>query len=213
MEAIVTNNNVQETAEVAPSPAKSDELGESANENNSKAAVSPAADPPSMSVENESGTDSGESLPPVSSAETEKGSLTGSALRSKRLGEYLFMGIHYVESKIASWQREADELQKKYPDFPFEDAFNNPSFKKMLACGVSLEQAFRATHLDFILEKEVERAKRDALASLLAKESRPIENGMAGRGGINVRSGASTFSKNQRAELAARVFKGEKIKL
>ena len=123
----------------------------------------------------------------------------------------------FVQQKIAAWQAEAEALRGKYPSFDFAGDMKNPQFASMLRSGVSVEAAYRALHHDEIVAGEVASAKAQTEKTLVdnirAKGSRPVENGTSSASTFTYKSDPSKFTKADRAEIARRVARGEKIEL
>lgn len=121
----------------------------------------------------------------------------------------------FVEQKMKAWQDEATALKGKYPSFSFETDSANPQFMSMLRSGVSLEAAYRALHHDEIVASEVSNAKAQTEKTLVdnirAKGSRPAENGTSGASTFTYKSDVSKLNKADRAEIARRVARGERI--
>ncbi len=112
-----------------------------------------------------------------------------------------------------------DEIKQEYQDFSLDKARENERFLKLAALsarekGISLSDAYRLSHFEEILQIERERVREETekniLALIGARKARPSENGLTG----SKRSSAfdaSTLSRTERAELAKRAAKGEKI--
>jgi hypothetical protein len=123
----------------------------------------------------------------------------------------------FVQQKTAAWKAEADALKGKYPSFNFEGDIKNPQFTSMLRAGVSVEAAYRALHHDEIVSGAVNDARAQTEKALVdnirAKGARPQENGTSNASTFTYKSDPSKFSKADRAEIARRVARGEKIVL
>lgn len=121
----------------------------------------------------------------------------------------------FVEQKMKAWQDEATALKGKYPSFSFESDSANPQFMSMLRSGVSIEAAYRALHHDEIVAGEVNNAKAQTEKALVdnirAKGSRPAENGTSSASTFTYKSDVSKLNKADRAEIARRVARGERI--
>lgn len=117
----------------------------------------------------------------------------------------------YVGQRLQSWEKEAQELMEKYPDFDIGGQVKNPLFLAMLRCGITVEGAYKALNYDEVLKWEVGKAVDLFIADLRVRGSRPSENGLISGGGVNMGLGARSFSRKERAEIARRVENGEKI--
>ena len=121
----------------------------------------------------------------------------------------------FVEQKMQAWQTEAEGVKAKYPGFNFEADSANPQFMSMLRAGVSIEAAYRALHHDEIVAGAVDNARaqteKSVVENIRAKGSRPAENGTSGASTFTYKSDVSKLSKADRAEIARRAARGEKI--
>lgn len=106
---------------------------------------------------------------------------------------------------------QAEETKKAYPDFDFEKQLENEEFVRLVKAGVSVKNAYEVTNIDAILESNSKNAEKMVIDSIRSKGSRPVENGSAPTSGILLSSDISKLTKKERAELAKRAAKGEKI--
>lgn len=122
------------------------------------------------------------------------------------------------------WIRQAAELTGtkdepgKYPSFDLKsEVEGNPRFLAMLRAGVPVQQAYEVTHLEDILAGNAADAAREmekrVVDNMRAKGMRPNENGTSSQPGVIVKSDPSKFTKADRAEIARRVRRGERIVL
>lgn len=121
------------------------------------------------------------------------------------------------------WLRQAAELTGtkeapgKYPDFNLSVEAKNPRFLAMLRAGVPMQHAYEVTHLNDILATNAASAAREmekrVVDNVRAKGMRPNENGTTSQPAVTVKSDPSKFTKADRAEIARRVRRGERIVL
>lgn len=117
-----------------------------------------------------------------------------------------------------SWQNilnQSEELMATYPDFNLEQEFENPHFQSLIQAGVPVRTAYEVTHMDDIKNgiayhtaKNVEQKVTNTIKS---KSQRPRENGTRSQTGITIKSDVSKLTKEDRAEIARRVSRGEVI--
>lgn len=119
--------------------------------------------------------------------------------------------------QVQAWEAEASDLAAKYPGFDLGMELGDPNFGRLLQSGVPMEQAYKVLHFDEIqnnvaanVAKTTEKKVAD---SVRAKGSRPIENGTTSQSGFVYKSDPSKWTKADRAEIARRVARGEKITL
>ena len=84
---------------------------------------------------------------------------------------------------------------------------------RLLKLGVSVKNAYEVANIDAILENNAKAAERKIVDSIRLKGNRPVENGSKGASGILLSGNASKLSRKERAELAKRAAKGERISL
>lgn len=121
-----------------------------------------------------------------------------------------------VNAQVAQWTAEADEMKARFPDFDFEAEIENPRFIAMLKSGVPVEHAYKVLHMDELMQNVVQttaqRAEKRVVDNVRSRGTRPQENGTASRSAITVKDDVSRLTKEDRAEIARRVARGEIIK-
>lgn len=117
----------------------------------------------------------------------------------------------FLRSRSEKWRAQAEETKKAYPDFDFEVQLENAEFCRLLKAGVSVKNAYEVVNINAILDKNSKNAEKMVVDSIRSKGNRPVENGSAPTGGILLSSDISKLTKKERAELAKRAAKGEKI--
>ena len=122
------------------------------------------------------------------------------------------------EKRSAEVKNRTDELKKQielakeaYPDFDFEQEIKNPEFVRLIKVGVNVKEAYEVVNIDSIIDKNSKNAEKKVVDSIRAKSSRPAENGSEGGSGILLSGNASKLTRKERADLAKRAAKGEKI--
>lgn len=125
-----------------------------------------------------------------------------------------------ARAQYAQWVREAQEIQAKYPEFNLDEELQNPNFRGLIGqknpqYQISMMQAYEICHMDSIkssIKAQTERMTEGrVVANVRARGSRPIEGAMRGSGAVVVKDDVSQLSKKDRAEIAKRVLRGEKI--
>ena len=122
------------------------------------------------------------------------------------------------EKRTAEVKTRTDELKKQielakeaYPDFDFEQEIKNPEFVRLIKVGVNVKEAYEVVNIDSIIDKKSKNAEKKVVDSIRAKSSRPAENGSEGGSGILLSGNASKLTRKERADLAKRAAKGERI--
>ena len=119
--------------------------------------------------------------------------------------------------QVQAWEAEAADLNAKYPNFDLSTEMADPNFGRLLQSGVPMEQAYKVLHFDEIQNSVAANVaattEKKVADSVRAKGSRPVENGTTSQSGFVYKSDPSKWTKADRAEIARRVARGEKITL
>lgn len=122
-----------------------------------------------------------------------------------------------AQQTYAGWMQEAETVKAVYPEFDMATEVQNPQFLSMLQSGVPVQHAYEVAHLDVIkggiAQQTAAQTEKAVVDNIRAKGARPAENGVGAGSGITVKSDVTKFSKADRAEIARRVARGEKIEL
>lgn len=131
------------------------------------------------------------------------------AIRKQQIGQQQF------QQQIDNWYREAEKVKEVYPSFDFKKEAQNPEFLSLLRNGNSVEHAYKVLHFDELTANAArvaaQTADAQAQARIKQKASRPTENGTSSQSAAIVRNDVSSLTRRERAEIARRVQRGEKI--
>lgn len=131
------------------------------------------------------------------------------AIREREIGQARF------QQQIDTWYKEADAVKEIYPSFDFKTEAQNPEFINLLRHGNSVEHAYKVLHFDELTENAARAAAQtadaQAQARIKSKASRPAENGTSSQSAAIVRNDVASLTRAERAEIARRVQRGEKI--
>jgi hypothetical protein len=111
----------------------------------------------------------------------------------------------------AGWMREAEPLKERYPDFNLESELQNPEFGKLLQRGIPMEHAYKLLHYDELIAAAERSAAEKISKNVQSRAARPSENGLGNQSGVVVKSDVHKLTKKDRAELAKRAARGERI--
>ena len=106
---------------------------------------------------------------------------------------------------------EVEEAKNAYPGFDFKKELENPEFIRLIRVGVSVKNAYEVVNMDAIISDKSKEPEKMVIDSIRLKENRPVENGSSLNGGILLSNGISKLTRKQRADLAKRAARGEKI--
>ena len=122
-----------------------------------------------------------------------------------------------VAAVQAQWQAEAEKLQQKYPSFALDEVLNNPTVADMIRRGIGLEAAYRAAYFDQLIENQTaltaKQVEQGVAARIQQRGQRPTENGVRPGGAAETKVDVEHMTRAQRAELARRARRGERIVL
>ena len=120
-----------------------------------------------------------------------------------------------AERQMQQWFSEGDELKAVYPDFDLNAEAQNPRFVNMLKAGVPVKHAYGVMHMDELMTNAMQtaakRSEQAVVNNIKARGSRPAENGLSSQSAFTVKDDVSKLSKKDRAEIARRAARGEKI--
>ena len=120
-----------------------------------------------------------------------------------------------AEKQLQQWYTEGEEVKAAYPDFDLNTEAQNPRFMAMLKSGVPVMHAYKVMHMDEIMtdamQTAAKRSEQAVVNNIKARGSRPAENGLSSQSAFTVKDDVSKLSKRDRAEIARRAARGEKI--
>lgn len=120
-----------------------------------------------------------------------------------------------VDRQTQKWVQEARELRQLYPSFDLATEMQSRQFLSMLKSGVPVRTAYEVVHMEEIKaaveQSAAKAAEKQVVDGIRAKGMRPPENGTAAQSGFTVKDDVSRLTKRDRAEIARRVARGEKI--
>jgi hypothetical protein len=109
------------------------------------------------------------------------------------------------------WMREAEPLKERYPGFNLENELQNPEFGKLLQRGIPMEHAYKLLHHDELIAAAERSAAEKISKNVQSRAARPSENGLGNQSGVVVKSDVHKLTKKDRADLAKRAARGERI--
>lgn len=122
-----------------------------------------------------------------------------------------------MNQQYAVWEQQAAQARAKYPNLDLNVESQNPQFRQLLMAGIDVGTAYGVIHQDDIMAGAMQYATQTAQQkfanSVAAAGKRPAENGMQGQSAVTIKNDPSKWTKADRAEVAKRVARGEKIYL
>lgn len=115
----------------------------------------------------------------------------------------------------AQWMEQADKAKSVYPSFDLREEMQNPQFVNLLRSNVDVRTAYEVIHKDEIIPAAMQftakAVEQKITNKIIANGARPSENGNSSQGASVTKSDVSQLTKADRAEIARRVARGEKI--
>lgn len=131
------------------------------------------------------------------------------AERQREIGQQQF------KQQIDDWYKQADAVKEIYPSFDFKTEAQNPEFLSLLKHGNTVEHAYKILHFDELTQNAArvaaQTADAQAQARIKQKASRPSENGTSSKSAVIVKNDVANLTRKERAEIARRVARGDKI--
>lgn len=113
------------------------------------------------------------------------------------------------------WMTEAQSTKEVYPSFDMETEMKNQKFVDLLRSNIDVRTAFEVIHRDEIIPAAMQytaKTVKERMANdIAANGARPVENGNASQSAAQTKNDVSQFTKEQRAEINARILRGERI--
>lgn len=115
----------------------------------------------------------------------------------------------------AQWMEQADSTKQVYPSFDLKAEMQNPKFLELLKSNIDVRTAYEVIHKDDIIAGAMQftakKVEQNIANKIIANGARPSENGNSSQGASVTKSDVSQLTKADRAEIARRVARGEKI--
>ena len=115
----------------------------------------------------------------------------------------------------AQWMEQAESAKQVYPSFDLRAEMQNPKFVDLLRSNIDVRTAYEVIHKDDIIAGAMQftakKVEQNITNKIIANGARPSENGNSSQGASVTKSDVSALTKADRAEIARRVARGEKI--
>ena len=113
------------------------------------------------------------------------------------------------------WMEQAEKTKAIYPSFNLEAEMQNSQFRDLLRSNIDVRTAYEVIHKDDIISGAMQftakKVEQKLANKIIANGARPTENGNSSQGAAQSKSDVSLLTKADRAEIARRVARGEKI--
>jgi hypothetical protein len=129
-----------------------------------------------------------------------------------------------MNAKVATWWEQAAKLTGTpeapgpYPTFDLKNEIQNDEFLSLLNSGVTVKAAYEVSHMQEILANTAasvaKKTEEGVVENIKARGNRPNEAAAKGGSqGVIIKTDVTKFTKEDRAEIARRVARGENIEL
>lgn len=139
-------------------------------------------------------------------------------LKDRRAKNLLFEKLksRRAQKAYAQIMSEAEALSEKQKGFDLRKEISDRRFATLLYAGFSVEEAWRAVHVEELIGKAREEAERGAVAaameSIRLSMERPYENGGVGASPASSQQSVESLSGRGIRDILRRVENGAKIK-
>jgi LysM repeat protein len=115
----------------------------------------------------------------------------------------------------AQWMEQEKQTKQVYPSFELRAEMQNPKFVDLLRNNIDVRTAYEVIHKDDIIAGAMQftakKVEQNLTNKIIANGARVTENGNSSQGASVTKSDVSALTKADRAEIARRVARGEKI--
>lgn len=116
---------------------------------------------------------------------------------------------------VENWFRQSESVRESYPGFNIFEEAKNPSFVSLIKSGIDVKTAYEVVHHGEIMADIAQNAAREAekktADAIRNRAMRPAENGLSSSGSVIIKNDVSKLSPKERAEIAQRAARGERI--
>lgn len=136
-------------------------------------------------------------------------------MQDRRAREY-FENQQRAEAQLRLWEEESRAVAEAYPEFDLRKELENPDFKRLISAEnpqyrMPMKQIYEMLHHEELVAAAESRAAAAYSKSIADNNSRPKENGLGNQSAVSGKTDVAKLSKKERAELAERAMRGEKI--
>lgn len=126
-----------------------------------------------------------------------------------------YEAINNANRTVEKWYAESERLKEIYPEFNIFEESKNKSFVSLVKSGIDVKTAYEVIHHSEIVSRAAENAAKEAeirtAEAIRQRAMRPAENGLSSQSSAIIKNDVSKLSANERAEIARRVSRGERI--
>ena len=124
--------------------------------------------------------------------------------------------VNTLAKNVKNWVSQGESLKKTYPDFDLrKELKENKLFSRLVLNGVSVKDAYEASHKDEILSGAMaytaKRVREQVVSNIEAKGRRPIENGVSSQSGVVTTVDVNSLTSKDILKILKQVENGASI--
>ena len=120
-----------------------------------------------------------------------------------------------IRRDMEEWVKQGEEVKKLYPSFDFATESQNRDFNDLIVRGIPVQTAYEIVHKDEIfggvMQYAAQQTAQRVSQNIQSRAKRPSENGISSDNGVVTKTDVKSLTKADRAEIARRVARGERI--
>lgn len=124
-------------------------------------------------------------------------------------------GEEAAQKQVQQWYAEGEQLKAQYPGFDLQAECGNERFVAMLKVGIDIKTAYEAVHHDELMagtmQAVAQKTQQAVVANVRARGQRPAENAASSQSAFTYKDDVSKLTRKDRAEIARRASRGERI--
>ncbi len=124
--------------------------------------------------------------------------------------------INTLAVSVKNWVGQGEALKQTYPDFDLRNELKaNKLFSRLVLNGVSVKDAYEASHKDEILSGAMaytaKRVREQVVSDIEAKGRRPLENGVSSQSGVVTTVDVNSLTSKDILKILKQVENGASI--
>ena len=124
--------------------------------------------------------------------------------------------VNTLAKNVKNWVSQGESLKSTYPDFNLrKELKENKLFSRLVLNGVSVKDAYEASHKDEILSGAMaytaKRVREQVVSNIEAKGRRPLENGVSSQSGVVTTVDVNSLTSKDILKILKQVENGASI--
>lgn len=131
--------------------------------------------------------------------------------KNYRMRSAKYEAMNKANRTLEKWYAQSEEVKETYPHFDIAKESKNKAFVNLIKSGIDVKTAYEVVHHDEIISMIAKDAEIKTAESIRQRSLRPAENGLSSQSSAILKNDVSKLSVSERAEIARRVSRGERI--